>query len=152
MITIQDVLSPKHTLLEIKATTPQGAIYEVADLLRGDDRVSDWTGLYEGLKNVTSCFANNAGYGVCIPHARTRGVNAMVMAAGRSAEGILFEESAVRVHYFFVIGVPEALATDYLRIIGALARIIKSPDAEQSLRTATTRQEFRDLLVEAERH
>ena len=150
MITIEDVLSSKHTLLELKSDTAAGAVYEVAELLKGDDRVSDWNLFYQQLKDGNSCIANREGFGMCIPHARTSGVSSMVMAAGRSREGIVFESSHVRVHYIFVIGVPAALASDYLRIIGALARIIKSPATETALRAATTRQEFRDTLAAGE--
>ena len=150
MITIQDVLLPKHILLDLKATASPGAIYEVAESLRGDERVLDWETLYEGLRDGNSCVVNESGYGMCIPHARTGGVSAMVMAAGRSEEGIVFESPAIRVHYIFVIGVPEAMAADYLRIIGALARIVKSPKTEAALRAAATRQEFRDLLAAGE--
>ena len=150
MITIEDVLLPKHTLLEIDSDTATGAVFEVAELLKGDDRITDWNQFYQSLKDGNSCISNRDGYGMCIPHARTSGVSAMVMAAGRSKKGIVFEPSNVRVHYVFVIGVPGALAADYLRIIGALARIIKSPQTEPALRTATTRQVFRDTLAAGE--
>ena len=150
MITIQDVLSPKHTLLDLKATASAAAIYEVADLLRNDERVLDWNTLYQGLKDGNSCIANRSGFGMCIPHARTSAVSAMTMACGRSIAGIPFDPPGILVNYIFVIAVPEAMASDYLRIIGALARIVKSPDIEPALRAATTRQEFRDLLAAGE--
>ena len=150
MITIQDVLSPKHTLLDLKSPTAEGAIYDVAALLKGDERVLDWTAMYEGLKDGNSCIANESGFGMCIPHVRTSAVSAMAMAAGRSVEGIVFDSRKIRVHYIFVIAVPEAMASDYLRIIGALARIVKSPEIEPALRAAATRQEFRDLLAAGE--
>jgi mannitol/fructose-specific phosphotransferase system IIA component (Ntr-type) len=67
----------------------------------------------------------------------------MVMSVGRALEG----EQAL---YIFVIGVPVALASDYLRIIGALARIFKDPQSERELRTAKTSEEFVELLVERE--
>jgi len=150
MITIEDVLLPKHILLDIESKTPSGAVLEVAELLRGDDRISDWNAMYEGLRDGNSCIVNQDGHGMCIPHARTKGVSAMAMAAGRSPEGIVFEEPAMRVHYIFVIGVPEALAADYLRIVGALARIVKSSALEGMLRAAATRNEFRKALIAGE--
>lgn len=150
MITIEDVLLPKHIVLDLEATTPAGAILEVAELLRGDERVSDWNTMYEGLRDGHSCIINEFGRGMCIPHARTKGVSAMAMAAGRSVEGIVFEDLSIRAHYIFVIGVPEALAADYLRIVGALARIVKSSGPEAALLAATTRNEFRDALIAGE--
>jgi len=150
MITIQDILTPAHVRLQLSATTQQGAIHEVADLLKGEEKVLDWTDFYENLKNGNSCFSNADGYGICIPHSRTHCVTSMVIAAGRSRQGILFEDASMRVHYIFVIGVPVALAADYLRIIGALARIVKSPEREAELRAATTKLEFLGLLSAGE--
>ena len=150
MITIADILPPKQIQLNLAATKPGDAIYQVTELLKGSEGVLDWTGFYDTLKFESSCMAGESNYGMCIPHARTNHVTSMVMAAGRSEQGIWFEQQGIRVHYIFVIGVPVALASDYLRIIGALARILRSPDSEEALRYAKTRQEFLQLLCESE--
>jgi mannitol/fructose-specific phosphotransferase system IIA component (Ntr-type) len=150
MITIQDVLSARHVALEIEANTPAAAIHEIASLLKGDERVTDWNRFYDALHDGNSCVASETGLGMCIPHARTSSVSSMVMAVGRSVEGIAFASRNVTVHTIFVIGVPEAMASDYLRIIGALARIVKSPEGAAALREATTRLEFLEALIAGE--
>ncbi len=152
MITIDDILSPRRVLLDLTATTQGSAIHEIAGLLKGDERVVDWNGFVASLKNGGSCVSNENGYGLCIPHARTNCVTAMVMAAGRSRDGILFDtvEGPMRIHYIFVIGVPLAMASDYLRIIGALARMFRSPQNEAELRRARNPQEFIAMLAASE--
>ena len=150
MITIADILPPKQILLNLTATKPEDAIYQVAELLKSSEGVVDWTGFYESLAYGNSCMAGESDYAMCIPHARTNHVSSMVMAVGRSEQGIWFEEQQLRVHYIFVIGVPLALASDYLRIIGALARIFRSPATEAELRNAATKQEFLQQLSQSE--
>ncbi len=150
MISIDDILFPNRVCLELAATTAAPAVLEVAQRLRGDAHVLDWNGFFGELKAGNSCIANENGYGVCIPHARTRHVSSMVMAAGRARQGIWFDDAKVQVHYIFVIGVPVALAADYLRIIGALARIFRSPRNEQALREAETKEAFIRLLTAGE--
>ena len=49
-----------------------------------------------------------------------------------------------------MIGVPVALAADYLRIIGALARIFKDPATKEKLRQTQNAEEFLQLLASAE--
>jgi mannitol/fructose-specific phosphotransferase system IIA component (Ntr-type) len=72
----------------------------------------------------------------------------MVMSVGRSE---LNTETGSRViQYTFVIGVPIALASDYLRIIGALARIFKDPATEARLRTVDSARDFLAILVQRE--
>ena len=150
MMTFEDILTPKQFQLELTSTTAAAAVHEVAELLKSNAKVVNWPEFVESLKAGKSCFSNDEGYGICIPHARTHHVSSMVMAGGRSSKGIFFEDAGIRVSYIFVIGVPVAMAADYLRIIGALARIFRSPVIESKLREAGTKQEFLDLLVASE--
>lgn len=148
MITIADILNPKHVNLDLKSTSQEEAVFQVAQLLKSDERVLDWGDFYEALKAKSPCLNASTEFEVCIPHARTNSVSSMVMSVGRSKEGISISESERRINYIFVIGVPVTMASDYLRIIGALARILKN--AEKKLRGASTAQQFVSILTENE--
>jgi mannitol/fructose-specific phosphotransferase system IIA component (Ntr-type) len=150
MITLGDILRSQCIDLNLTHTSQDAAIHHMAELLRGDERVNDWPGLLRGIQSRDPCIAGGQEFDICIPHARTDAVNAMVMAAGRSAAGIERGEGKGRVHYVFVIGVPVPQVSDYLRIIGALARIFRHPETEQMLRSTGTVQGFLDLLVRKE--
>jgi mannitol/fructose-specific phosphotransferase system IIA component (Ntr-type) len=150
MITISDILHPQDIDLELKTTNQEEAINHVASLLREDERVNDWNAFYKGLGSQQPCVAAAGGTELCIPHTRTDSVTGMVMSAGRSSKGIPVKGTQIPVHFVFVIGVPLALAADYLRIIGALARIFKDPAARNGLRHAKSAEEFLHLLGAAE--
>jgi len=150
MITIADILQPRDIELELKTTNQEEAINQVASLLKEDERVKDWNEFYKGLGSKQPCVAAAGGTEICIPHTRTDSVTGMVMSVGRSAKGIQVKGADLPVHFVFVIGVPVALAADYLRIIGALARIFKDPAARSGLRQAATAEEFLQLLGAAE--
>ncbi|MEI8233074.1 MAG: PTS sugar transporter subunit IIA [Verrucomicrobiota bacterium] len=149
MITIGDILSPKHILLDLESRTRGAAIAKVAELLESDSRVKDWERFDAGLLPGSSCMANDSGSGICIAHVRTNAVSAMIMAVGRSVEGIPVEDGT-RVRLVFVIGVPVALASDYLRIIGALARIFRTAKGEAALLDAQIPEEFLETLCTLE--
>lgn len=148
MITIADILNPKHVSLDLKSTSQEEAVFQVAQLLKSDERVLEWGDFYDALKAKSPCLAASPEFEVCIPHARTNAVNSMVMSVGRSNTGISFADCEHRINYIFVIGVPVAMASDYLRIIGALARILKN--TEKMLRQALTAQQFVDILTKNE--
>lgn len=150
VITISDILNPKHVELDLKATQPEEAILEVASLLRNDDRVLDYTGLYEGLKTSSPRLEGDQDFDICIPHARTNCVQSMVMSVGRSKEGIPVPDSKARIRYIFVIGVPVALASDYLRIIGVIARVLKDKRAEKMLYNACNQEDVIKILSQME--
>lgn len=150
MTTIADILRPEHVALEVRAQTDAAAIGEVAAPLRTDERVLDWEALLAGFYKVAPCLPASPQFAICIPHTRTEQVTSLVMSVGRSVPGIVFPNSAVPVRYIFCIGVQIALAADYLRIVGLLARIVKNPASEERLFTATTGLEFVQTLARLE--
>jgi PTS system nitrogen regulatory IIA component len=151
MTTIPDVLKPEHVLLGLEADTPHAAIAATAALLRRDPRVSDWEALSRLLAEPPPCRAStDAGVGFCLPHARTEGVSDLIMSGARLARDLVFTGCGTPVRYIFCLGVPQALTADYLRIAGALMRILNDPATEQRLARATLRPEFVDVMGEFE--
>jgi mannitol/fructose-specific phosphotransferase system IIA component (Ntr-type) len=150
MITIADILLPHCVDLNLAQDTQEAAILHTIDLLRGDERVIDSQALLKAVLARDPGIAGGQAFDICIPHARTNAVESMVMAAGRSVAGIPRSGGGSRIHYIFVIGVPVQMASDYLRIIGALARIFRDEETEQQLRAAATVGEFVGILQRKE--
>lgn len=153
MITIGDILLPKHILPDLGSEPTERAIAKLTELLDKDPRVVDWDRLSAGLPEGTSCITKENGSTLCIAHARTNAVNAMVMAAGRSVErlpAVGEGGDTTRIRLIFVIGVPAALASNYLRIIGALARIFRTENGEAELAAAASAEEFLERLCTLE--
>jgi nitrogen PTS system EIIA component len=143
MITIADTLDVDHVRLQVSAATPEEAIEEVASLLHDDVRVLDWPRFHAALQAHPPCrVGDEGGFGICIPHARTDAVSEMVMSAGRFEKEVAFSDCSLPVRYVFCIGVPQALAGDYLRIVGALMRLFTNAETERMVHTAATGAEF----------
>ena len=150
MITIGDVLRPEQIDLDLPEVNEEEAIFRVASMLKETRHVTDWNAFYSGLTSRAACVSAGKEFEICIPHARTSAVDTMVMSAGRSDGGIVFPRVKAKIHYIFVIGVPSALAADYLRIIGALARIFRNPVSEKALRNAPDAGSFLQILTQGE--
>ena len=151
MTTLADLLKPEHVQLHPRATSRDAAIREIAGLLENDVQVLDWKELHRSVKASAPCIMEEgAQFCLCIPHARTAAVTEMVMSVGRFARDLRFEGVAMPVRYLVCIAVPPELATDYLRIIGLLARIAKDPQAEPEIYHAATPEEFIGTLARLE--
>jgi len=151
MITIGDLLLHDHVLMQIRATHSMAAIDEVAALVKGNPAVLDWEVLLKGVHASAPCLPEPAGgFALCIPHTRGECVSGMVMSVGRSETGIVFPGVDLPVRYIFCLAVPRALAADYLRIVGLLARVFKDRQTEGALRAAKTGAEFVELLSRRE--
>ncbi len=151
MTTIADLLKPENVFLHVKAATAEEAVREVALLLRNDPEVNDWEKLYNALRSTIPCVSHpECDFTLCLSHARTSAVTAMVMSVGRSDHGFVAPNCQDPVRYLFCIGVPVALDADYLRIVGLLARILREPEVELQLRDVPTSAAFVQILSRLE--
>lgn len=151
MNTFADLLQPEHIALHPKARSRDAAIKEIAALLDDSVHVLDGEELFRKVNASAPCvMEQGADFCVCFPHARTPAVTSMVISVGRFDRGLSITGVEMPVRYIFCIAVPPEMATDYLRIIGLIARIAKDPQSEQAIYSAETAEEFIETMVRLE--
>lgn len=151
MITIPEVLLPEHVALDATAKTPEEAVHQVALALRDDERIEDWRKFYDELIGSDLAIAEpGSDFAICIPHARSDAVSEVAMSAARLATGVPSAPGGVPVRFIFVVAVPTAMNADYLRIIGALARIFRDEKVAAKLAAAEDAGSFISLLARKE--
>ena len=151
MTTFADLLQPDHIELHPKARTRDAAIREIASLLHDSVQVLDGDELFRKVNASAPCvMEQDSDFCVCFPHARTSAVTSMVVSVGRFDRGLNFPSVKKPVRYLFCIAVPPELATDYLRIIGLIARIAKDPRSEQQIFSAKTPEQFIETMIRLE--
>ena len=109
MIPISEILTPLHINLALASRDQAGGVDEVLSKLNGDPRVQDWEGLVRAITDRKAPAIPCGDCGICIAHGRTNAVNSLVMAAGRSADGLFSPEVKQPVRLIFVAGIPAAL-------------------------------------------
>jgi mannitol/fructose-specific phosphotransferase system IIA component (Ntr-type) len=139
---LSDLLREDLITLHLKAETSVGAIQETISPLRNDKRVDDFEKFQSEVLHRETVESTCLGCGVALPHARIDVVNDMVLAVGVSPKGVFFENGNQTVHLILVVGTPKRLATEYLRMVGTIARLLKDADFRQALMACTTPQEF----------
>ena len=145
MTPIADVLQPDHVVLTLAAQDPASAIDEVLGRLEGDERVKNFAALREAVLTQPAPAIAENGCGICIAHGRTESVTSLVIAAGRSARGIVFSKLSEPVKLVFVAGIPAAFTSEYLRIVGAIVRMCR--DRRQLNRLLTTKDPERFVAL-----
>ncbi|HCP06688.1 MAG TPA: PTS glucose transporter subunit IIA [Verrucomicrobiales bacterium] len=143
-----ELLQPGHILLDLAETRRTGAIHRVAALLEKDEGVIQFRGFYDELLARERLEATSLGNGVAFPHARTDHVKRLVLAVGRSVEGVQFENAGEKIHFIFVIGTPRRMVTEYLALVGVMARLLRQDDVRAKLLAAKTAEEFMATLAE----
>ena len=133
---IKEILLPEHVLLDVKATNREEAIQAVTVSLKGDSRIIDWPRFNATLSECDRSAKINVGLGLTIPHNRTNTLTSMVMAFGRLATPIPCGASQIR--FVLIIGIPETMDADYLRLVGVLMRVFRDRDLRKKLETGKT--------------
>jgi mannitol/fructose-specific phosphotransferase system IIA component (Ntr-type) len=146
MTPITEILNPAHVRLGLEAPDEAGAVDAVLALLEGDRRVLDFFRLSESVKTRSAGGIVEHGCGICIAHGRTESISSLVMAAGRFPQGVPAREGEVLMKLIFVAGIPAAFSSEYLRTVGAIARICRDRHQLERLLAAKTASQFVDLL------
>ena len=140
-----DLLNPQHVVLDLVARNEPDALRELVATF-GQEATNDRTALLRDLIAREQLQSTNAGNGVAFPHARTDVVERIVLAIGRSREGVVFRDTEPPVHLLFLIGTPPAMVRDYLVCIGTLARLCRNRDMRERLLNAPTAERLIDEL------
>lgn len=145
-----DLLRPASVVLELEASHKQGVLAELLSLLAADQPREVQEAVLEALIQREEAGSTGIGDGVAIPHARTPAVQAIRMAAGVSQEGLDFQSlDSQPVHLFFLILTPASAAGAHLKLLAQLTRLLRSANLRETLRSATTAQEFCQILRSA---
>lgn len=152
LMQISSLLQPNQIKLKLENSKRCPAIHEIAQLLQGNPNVVHFGGFYEELLARERVESTCLGNEIAFPHARTDHVKGMVLAIGRSPEGVFFENCGQNVKLLFVIGTPRRMATDYLSVVGGLARMLKSAEFRQELLNASSEEDFIAKMVEGEQN
>ena len=147
---ISSLLKPDQIKLELDQAKRCNAINEVAQLLQHNPNVTNFAGFYEELLARERIESTCLGNEIAFPHARTDSLKGMVLAVGRSTQGVWFENCGQSVKLIFVIGTPKRMVTDYLSVVGGLARLLKEASTREQLISVSTVEEFIATLTQAE--
>jgi fructose-specific phosphotransferase system IIA component len=148
---IASLLSPEKISLDLQAKQKTTALREVAELLARSKCVGDFEAFFNEILERERVSNTALGHDVAIPHARTDQCSDILVAVGRSREGIDFEaKDGQPVRLIFLIGTPKQMVTDYLRVVGNLARLLRQDDLRQRLLEAPDAAAFIKIVEEAE--
>ena len=131
----------------LKATTKDEAIDELVALAATSTMIKDHDELLKDVKEREELVTTGVGYGVAFPHAKTRSAKGIVIAFGRSENGIDFDAMDHKpVNLFFLIAAPEDAIGAHLNVMARLSYLMKSADNREKLMEATSPGDVLSLI------
>ncbi len=132
---------------ELKNTDKDGVIRELVDLASKSNLVKDKEELYRDVVERENLVTTGVGYGVAFPHAKTRATRGIVIAFGRSDDGVDFDAMDKRpVNLFFLIAAPEDAIGAHLNVMARLSFIMKSEENREKLMDVKSPGELLQLI------
>lgn len=138
--TLADLLDPTQIAMQLNARNQNGALREIVQLLAANARISNPEEFLGKLFAREELRPSVVKHGAVFPHLRTDLVNEIVLGIGRSSSGISFANDTAKL--IFLIGVPQRLASEYLVIVGGLARLLQNDEIRRELLHAKTAEQL----------
>jgi mannitol/fructose-specific phosphotransferase system IIA component (Ntr-type) len=148
-IALADLVDPKQITLNLRARTQTEAMREIVDLLVANGKIDNAERFLNKLQAREQTNSTHAADGVAFPHARTKLVDEIILGIGRSEAGIPWTNKGETAHLIFLIAVPERLISDYLVVVGAIARATRDRPLRTLLLHAENMDEFIATLLSA---
>ncbi len=137
---ITEMLRKEFILEDLKADNKRDVLAEMVGVFaRGECRV-DPEAMLQVLLEREKLGSTGIGDGIAIPHGKLAGLEEMVIAFGRSKDGIDFEAMDGKpAHLFFLLMAPANSSGQHLKALARISRMMKDGV-------------FRRNLLEAKRH
>ena len=148
---IKDILSPESMIMDLKATTKDEAINEMADLEVATGIVNNKEKFVESIWTREKESTTGIGGGIAMPHARNEYINKARVLFAKSEKGVDFDSLDQQpVHLFFMITAPAGADNTHLQALAKLSSLLINPDLVEKLKAAKTADEVIDLFSQAE--
>ncbi|MBV9619137.1 MAG: PTS sugar transporter subunit IIA, partial [Verrucomicrobia bacterium] len=145
-IPLADLIDPKLIALDLRGSTRPEGMREIVDLLVVNGKIDNAERFLSELRERESINSTYAADGIAFPHARTKLVDEIVLGVGRSANGVPWTNKGEVANLIFLIAVPEILISDYLVVVGAIARATKDRPLRTLLLHAESVEDFTATL------
>ncbi len=140
------LLNKKHINLNMVSTNKKDALKELLSLITTDEKVGDV--LLDTLMKREEMGSTGIGKGIAIPHGRSLMVNELVLAVGRSEEGIKYDaiDNKPVFFMFLIIAPPQDPGNQYLVTLGRVAIICQELLKNNQYKKPSNPDEFISLI------
>jgi nitrogen PTS system EIIA component len=140
---ITDMFKKEYIIEELKAKSKRAVLGELSEIFTRYHSGIQNEAMVEVLLDREKLGSTGIGDGIAIPHGKLKGLDSLVIAFGRSREGIDFDSiDGKPVHIFFLLMAPESSTGQHLKALAKISRMLKDPEFRNSLMSAKSTEEL----------
>lgn len=149
---LMDILDRKAIIPDLKETNKEEIIREMVSKLVAMGVIKDGEETVRILLERESLGSTGIGEGVAIPHGKSKEVKKIVAVFGRSHEGVDFEAlDGELVYLFFLLVAPENSASEHIKALARISRLLKDSNFRKKLKLAKTGEEISEIISEEDK-
>lgn len=146
---LSDLVRPDMVWANLKSQDKNQVISELASRISSSIPKLKAEDIASVLLSRESLGSTGIQDGIAIPHAKVKGLEKVLVACGRSQNGINFDAPDQKpTHLFFVLLAPEQSAAMHLKILARLSRLLKDQSFREKLMQAKEAQEIYRMIIE----
>jgi PTS system nitrogen regulatory IIA component len=136
---------------ELSARNKDEALAElISTIIQGGIKLKH-SSIIEILTQRESLGSTGIGDGVAIPHGKIPELDEIIVAFGRSTEGIPFDSlDGKPVHLFFLLLAPENSSGQHLKILAKISKMLKDVDFRKKLLKAKSQSDLYKIILDQE--
>jgi mannitol/fructose-specific phosphotransferase system IIA component (Ntr-type) len=146
---LQSYFTPELFIPELKASTKEGVLKEMAAWLESQKRIFRTSLVYDLLHKREGLGSTGIGGGIAIPHCRTIAVQKLTVLCALKHDGVDFgapDKKPVKI-FFMVVAPPQDVT--YLVFLGKLVEVVNDKQLKRALFEVTSFEEFITLVAGA---
>ncbi len=136
---------------DLTAESKDDVLDKLAERLSEHESSLDRSEVFRVLKEREQLGSTGIGGGVAIPHGKIESLDRMIIEVARSREGVPFEAVDNRpVHIIFLLLANNNAATQYLKILAKISRLLRAPGVYERLLSAPDDDAIRQIIDEVD--
>lgn len=144
---IKDIIKKENIILNIDATSKLDAFNALAESLKETGIVTNKELFIKDVLEREKECSTGIGFGIAIPHAKSKYVTEASIAVGKLTGNILYESmDDESISLMFMIAVPMENNDEHLKILSMLSRKFMDEDFRNNLKKASSKDEIARVL------
>jgi len=146
---LADLLKKELVNADIKARTKKAVLAELVDIIIQSGIKLDQEAVVQVLLQREKLGSTGIGQGIAIPHGKINNINDLIVAFGRSHEGVDFESMDGKpAHIFFLLLAPENSAGKHLKALAKISKMLKMDNFRKALLEAKSQDDLYKLIID----
>lgn len=146
---LADILNESSVVADVKGESKQDILAELAMPLKTAGLIEDIGPVVRIVMEREALGSTGIGDGVAIPHGKLKNIGNIFCTFGRSKKGVDFDAiDGEPVHIFFLVLAPEDSASQHLKVLSRISKILRDQSFRRKLLNLTDANAIFESIVE----